>query len=99
MCTGERGHVRGPRALTIAEQRQRWCTITLRPRGRTGNVPVVIVDDGHAQHHAAPHALNSTPPYAIITGALAIWGLLGLVRPSEVVTPLAFVFYAGADYF
>src|SRR4029077_12627938 len=33
----------------------------------------------HAQHHAEPRALISTPLFVIMTGALAIWGLLGLV--------------------
>ena len=34
-----------------------------------------------------------------MTGALAIWGLLGLVLPTEVAALLVFGLYAGYNYF
>ena len=61
--------------------------------------PPPVVRRGHAQHHAAPHALISTPLFAIMAGALAIWGLLGLVLPAGVATLLVFGLYAGYNYF
>ena len=40
--------------------------------------PPSMARRGHAQHHAEPRALISTPLFVIMTGALAIWGLLRL---------------------
>jgi hypothetical protein len=37
--------------------------------------PPSLARRGHAQHHAEPRALISTPLFVIMTGALAIWGL------------------------
>jgi sterol desaturase/sphingolipid hydroxylase (fatty acid hydroxylase superfamily) len=54
---------------------------------------------GHAQHHREPRALISTPLFVIMTGALAIWGLLGLVLPAGVAALLVFGLYAGYNYF
>ena len=54
---------------------------------------------GHAQHHAEPRALISTPLFVIMTEALAIWGLLGLVLPTGVAALLVFGLYAGYNYF
>jgi sterol desaturase/sphingolipid hydroxylase (fatty acid hydroxylase superfamily) len=54
---------------------------------------------GHAQHHAEPRALISTPLFVIMTGALAIWGLLGLVLPAGLAALLVFGLYAGYNYF
>jgi sterol desaturase/sphingolipid hydroxylase (fatty acid hydroxylase superfamily) len=53
----------------------------------------------HAQHHAEPRALISTPLFVIMTGALAIWGLLGLVLPAGLAALLVFGLYAGYNYF
>ena len=54
---------------------------------------------GHAQHYAEPRALISTPLFVIMTGALAIWGLLGLVLPTGLAALLVFGLYAGYNYF
>jgi sterol desaturase/sphingolipid hydroxylase (fatty acid hydroxylase superfamily) len=54
---------------------------------------------GHAHHHAEPRALISTPLFVIMTGALATWGLLGLVLPAGVAALLVFGLYAGYNYF
>ena len=35
--------------------------------------PSPMARRGHAQHHAEPRALISTPLFVIMTGALAIW--------------------------
>ena len=61
--------------------------------------PPSIARRGHAQHHAAPQALISTPLFVIMTGALAIWGLLGLVLPAGVAALLVFGLYAGYNSF
>ena len=61
--------------------------------------PPSLARRGHAQHHAEPRALISTPPFVIMTGALAIWGLLGLVLPAGLAALLVFGLYAGYDYF
>jgi hypothetical protein len=42
--------------------------------------PPSVARRGHAQHHAEPRALISTPLFVIMTGALAMWGLLGLTN-------------------
>jgi hypothetical protein len=44
--------------------------------------PPSMARRGHAQHHAEPRALISTPLFVVMTGALAIWGLLRLVLPA-----------------
>ena len=54
---------------------------------------------GHAQHHREPGALISTPLFVVMTGALAIWGLVGLVLPAGLAAFLVFGLYAGYDYF
>jgi sterol desaturase/sphingolipid hydroxylase (fatty acid hydroxylase superfamily) len=61
--------------------------------------PPSMAKRGHAQHHAEPRALVSTPLFVIMTGALAIWGLLGLVLPAGVAALLVFGLYAGYNYF
>ena len=61
--------------------------------------PPSMARRGHAQHHAEPRALISTPLFVIMTGALAIWGLLGLVLPAGVAALLVFGLYAGYNYF
>jgi sterol desaturase/sphingolipid hydroxylase (fatty acid hydroxylase superfamily) len=61
--------------------------------------PASMATRGHAQHHAAPKALISTPLFAIMAAALAIWGLLGLVLPAGVAALLVFGLYAGYNYF
>ena len=61
--------------------------------------PPSMAKRGHAQHHAEPRALISTPLFVIMTGALAIWGLLGLVLPAGVTALLVFGLYAGYNYF
>src|ERR1700730_2087471 len=61
--------------------------------------PASMVKRGHAQHHAEPRALISTPLFVIMTGALAIWGLLGLVLPAGLTALLVFGLYAGYNYF
>jgi hypothetical protein len=57
--------------------------------------PASMAKRGHALHHAEPRALISTPLFVIMTGALAIWGLLGLVLPAGVAALLVFGLYAG----
>ena len=61
--------------------------------------PPSMARRGHAQHHAEPRALISTPLFVIMTGALVIWGLLGLVLPAGVAALLVFGLYAGYNYF
>jgi hypothetical protein len=61
--------------------------------------PPSMARRGHAQHHAEPRALISTPLFVIMTGALAIWGLLGLVLPAGLAALLVFGLYAGYNYF
>jgi sterol desaturase/sphingolipid hydroxylase (fatty acid hydroxylase superfamily) len=61
--------------------------------------PPSLARRGHAQHHAEPGALISTPLFVIMTGALAIWGLLGLVLPAGLAALLVFGLYAGYNYF
>jgi sterol desaturase/sphingolipid hydroxylase (fatty acid hydroxylase superfamily) len=61
--------------------------------------PSSMARRGHAQHHAEPRALISTPLFVIMTGALVIWGLLGLVLPAGVAALLVFGLYAGYNYF
>jgi len=40
--------------------------------------PPSMAKRGHAQHHAEPRALISTPLFVMMTGTLAIWGCSGL---------------------
>jgi len=54
---------------------------------------------GHARHHAEPRALISTPLFVIMTGALVIRGLLGLVLPAGVADLLVFGLYIEYNYF
>jgi sterol desaturase/sphingolipid hydroxylase (fatty acid hydroxylase superfamily) len=61
--------------------------------------PPSLARRGHAQHHAEPRALISTPLFVIMTGALALWGLLGLVLPAGLAALLVFGLYAGYNYF
>ena len=61
--------------------------------------PLSMARRGHVQHHAEPRALISTPLFVIMTGALVIWGLLGLVLPAGVAALLVFGLYAGYNYF
>ncbi len=61
--------------------------------------PPSMARRGHAQHHAEPRALISTPLFVVMTGALAIWGLFGLVLPAGVAALLVFGLYAGYNYF
>ena len=61
--------------------------------------PVSMARRGHARHHAEPRALISTPLFVIMTGALAIWGLLELVLPAGVAALVIFGLYAGYNYF
>ena len=61
--------------------------------------PPSMARRGHAQHHAEPRALISTPLFVIMTGALAVWGLLGLVLPAGLAALLVFGLYAGYNYF
>jgi sterol desaturase/sphingolipid hydroxylase (fatty acid hydroxylase superfamily) len=61
--------------------------------------PPSIATWGHAQHHAKPRALISTPLFVVMTGAFVIWGLLGLVLPAGVAALLVFGLYAGYSYF
>jgi sterol desaturase/sphingolipid hydroxylase (fatty acid hydroxylase superfamily) len=61
--------------------------------------PPSMATRGHARHHAESRALISTPLFVIMTGALAIWGLLGLVLPAGVAALLVFGLYAGYNYF
>ena len=61
--------------------------------------PPSLARRGHAQHHAEPKALISTPLFVVVTGALVIWGLLGLVLPAGLAALLVFGLYAGYNYF
>ena len=61
--------------------------------------PPSMARRGHAQHHAEPRALISTPLFVIMAGALAIWGLLGPVLPAGVAALLVFGLYARYNYF
>jgi sterol desaturase/sphingolipid hydroxylase (fatty acid hydroxylase superfamily) len=61
--------------------------------------PLSMASRGHAQHHAEPRTLISTPLFVIMTGALAVWGLLGLVLPAGIAALLVFGLYAGYNYF
>jgi len=61
--------------------------------------PVSMAKRGHAHHHAEPRALTSTPLFVIMIGALALWGLLGIVLPAGVAALLVFGLYAGYNYF
>jgi sterol desaturase/sphingolipid hydroxylase (fatty acid hydroxylase superfamily) len=61
--------------------------------------PPSMASRGHAQHHAEPRTLISTPLFVIMAGALAIWGLLGLVLPAGIAALLVFGLYAGYNYF
>ena len=61
--------------------------------------PPSMARRGHAKHHAEAKALISTPLFVIMTGALAIWGLLGLVLPAGLAALLIFGLYAGYNYF
>jgi len=61
--------------------------------------PPSLARRGHAQHHAEPRALISTPLFVIMVVALAIWGLLGLVLPAGLAALLVFGLYAGYNYF
>jgi sterol desaturase/sphingolipid hydroxylase (fatty acid hydroxylase superfamily) len=61
--------------------------------------PPSLARRGHAQHHAKPKALISTPLFIFMTGALALWGLLGLVLPAGLAALVVFGLYAGYDYF
>jgi hypothetical protein len=61
--------------------------------------PPSMARRGHAQHHREPRALISTPLSVIMTGALTIWGLLGLVLPAGLAALLVFGLYAGYNYF
>ena len=54
---------------------------------------------GHAQHHAEPKALISTPLFVIMTGALVIWGLLDLVLQAGAAALLVFGLYTRYNYF
>ena len=61
--------------------------------------PPSLVKRSHAQHHGEPRALISTPLFVIMTGALAIWGLLGLLLSAGLAALLVFGLYAGYNYF
>jgi 4-hydroxysphinganine ceramide fatty acyl 2-hydroxylase len=61
--------------------------------------PLSMAKRGHAHHHAEPRALISTPLFVMMTGALAMWGLLGVVLPVGVAALLVFGLYAGYNYF
>ena len=61
--------------------------------------PPSLARRGHAQHHREPRALISTPVFVIMTEALTIWGLLGLVLPAGLAAFLVFGLYAGYNYF
>jgi 4-hydroxysphinganine ceramide fatty acyl 2-hydroxylase len=61
--------------------------------------PASMAKRGHAHHHAESSALTSTPLFVIMTGALAIWGLLGIVLPAGIAALLVFGLYAGYNYF
>jgi hypothetical protein len=61
--------------------------------------PLSMARRSHALHHATPQALISTPLFVIMIGALAIWGLLGLVLPAGVAALLVFGLYTGYNHF
>jgi sterol desaturase/sphingolipid hydroxylase (fatty acid hydroxylase superfamily) len=61
--------------------------------------PPSVARRGHAQHHAAPSALISTPLFVITIAALALWGLLRLVLTDGPAAFLVFGLYAGYNYF
>ena len=61
--------------------------------------PPSMASRGHAQHHAEPRTLISTPLLVIMAGALVIWGLLGLVLTAGIAALLVFGLYAGYNYF
>jgi sterol desaturase/sphingolipid hydroxylase (fatty acid hydroxylase superfamily) len=61
--------------------------------------PPSVLRRGHAQHHAAPNALISTPLFAVMATALAIYALLGLVLPAGLAALLVFGLYGGYNYF
>jgi 4-hydroxysphinganine ceramide fatty acyl 2-hydroxylase len=61
--------------------------------------PFSLATRGHAQHHAAPSALISTPVFVATIGALAVWGLLRIVLPARIAALTVFGLYAGYDYF
>jgi sterol desaturase/sphingolipid hydroxylase (fatty acid hydroxylase superfamily) len=61
--------------------------------------PPSMARRGHAHHHAEPRALISTPLCVVMTGALIMWGLLGLVLPVGLAALLVFGLYAGYNYF
>jgi sterol desaturase/sphingolipid hydroxylase (fatty acid hydroxylase superfamily) len=61
--------------------------------------PPSMARRGHAQHHTEPRTLISTPVFVIMIGALAIWGVLGLVLPAGLATLLVFGLYSGYNYF
>jgi sterol desaturase/sphingolipid hydroxylase (fatty acid hydroxylase superfamily) len=61
--------------------------------------PPSMAKRGHAQHHAEPRALISTPLFVIMTGALVIWGLLDLVLQAGAAALLVFGLYARYNYF
>ena len=46
--------------------------------------PPSVARRGHAQHHAEPRALISTPLFVIMTGALVLWGCsVSCFRPGS----------------
>ena len=61
--------------------------------------PPSMVKRGHAQHHAEPGALISTPLFVIMIAALTVWMLFRLVLPAGVAALLVFGLYAGYNYF
>jgi 4-hydroxysphinganine ceramide fatty acyl 2-hydroxylase len=61
--------------------------------------PPSMARRGHARHHADPKALISTPLFVIMTAALGLWGLFGLVLPVGLAALLVFGLYAGYNYF
>jgi len=61
--------------------------------------PPSMARRSHAQHHAEPRALISAPLFVIMSGALVIWGLLGLVLPAGLAALLVFGLYARYNYF
>jgi sterol desaturase/sphingolipid hydroxylase (fatty acid hydroxylase superfamily) len=61
--------------------------------------PSSLPSRGHAQHHEDARALISTPLLVIGAGALAIWGLLGLLLPAGVAALVVFGMYSGYNYF
>jgi 4-hydroxysphinganine ceramide fatty acyl 2-hydroxylase len=61
--------------------------------------PPSVARRAHAQHHAAPQKLISTPFFVILSAALAIWGLLELVCPAGIAALIVFGLYAEYNYF